>query len=116
MTDVAAAPQPPVGETARLDLVVLGGAGHVGLPLSLAFADAGLRVGIFDIDGAALERIAGGEMPFMGGGAEPVRRAVLARGRLELGTDAALIERADVVLLVIGTPVADALGPRMRRF
>src|SRR4051794_7808645 len=64
MTDVATAPQPPVGETARLDVVVLGGAGHVGLPLSLAFADAGLRVGIFDIDAAALERIGHGQMPF----------------------------------------------------
>ncbi len=29
----------------QLDVVVLGGGGHVGLPLSLAFADAGLRVG-----------------------------------------------------------------------
>ena len=33
---------------AELDVVVLGGGGHVGLPLSLAFAQAGLRVGIYD--------------------------------------------------------------------
>src|SRR3954468_19821840 len=116
MTDVATAPQPPVGETARLDVVVLGGAGHVGLPLSLAFADAGLRVGIFDIDGGALERIASGQMPFMEAGGEPVLNAVLETERLELGTDARLIERADVVLLVIGTPVDEFLGPSMRVF
>ena len=48
-----------------LDVVVLGGGGHVGLPLSLAFADAGLRVGIFDINGDTLDRIARGEMPFL---------------------------------------------------
>ena len=30
---------------ADLDVVVLGGGGHVGLPLSLVFARAGLRVG-----------------------------------------------------------------------
>src|SRR3954447_26187191 len=105
MTDLAAAPSPAAGETARLDLVVLGGAGHVGLPLSLAFADAGLRVGIFDIDGGALERISHGQMPFMESGAEPILASVLQSGRLELGTDAVMIERADVVLLVIGTPV-----------
>ena len=116
MTDLAAASRPAVGETARLDLVVLGGAGHVGLPLSLAFADAGLRVGIFDIDGAALARIADGRMPFMESGADDVLPRVLASGRLELTTDAAVIERADVVLLVIGTPVDEFLGPSMRVF
>jgi UDP-N-acetyl-D-mannosaminuronic acid dehydrogenase len=116
MTDVATAPQPPVGETARLDVVVLGGAGHVGLPLSLAFADAGLRVGIFDIDAAALGRIGNGQMPFMEAGAEPLLASILESGRLELGTGADMIERADVVVLVIGTPVDEFLGPSMRVF
>ena len=50
--------------TTDLDVVVLGGGGHVGLPLSLAFAQAGLRVGIYDISQTALDRIAAGEMPF----------------------------------------------------
>ncbi len=116
MTDLAAASRPAVHDTARLDLVVLGGAGHVGLPLSIAFADAGLRVGIFDIDGAALERIGRGEMPFMEAGAEPKLASVLESGRLILGTDAAMIERADVVLLVIGTPVDEFLAPSMTVF
>ena len=102
--------------TGPLDLVILGGAGHVGLPLSLAFADAGLRVGIFDIDGAALERIAEGRMPFMENGADELLPAVLATGRLEMSTDAAIISRADAVLLVIGTPVDEFLGPSMRVF
>ena len=47
-----------------LDVVVLGGGGHVGLPLSLAFADAGLRVGIYDTSQPTLDRIGAGEMPF----------------------------------------------------
>ena len=45
--------------TADLDVVVLGGGGHVGLPLSLAFAQANLRVGIYDTNQATLDRIAG---------------------------------------------------------
>ena len=53
-----------------LDVVVLGGGGHVGLPLSLAFAEAGLRVGIYDTNQATLDRIASGEMPFMENGAD----------------------------------------------
>ena len=40
-----------------LDVVVLGGGGHVGLPLSLSLAKAGLRVGVYDTNQATLERI-----------------------------------------------------------
>ncbi|HEY4190811.1 MAG TPA: nucleotide sugar dehydrogenase [Candidatus Limnocylindrales bacterium] len=101
---------------ALLDIVVLGGGGHVGLPLSLAFADAGLRVGIYDINGATLDQIGRGEMPFMEGGADQLLGEVLASGRLELSTEAEIIGRADAVLLVIGTPVDEFLGPSMRVF
>ena len=34
----------------RFDLCVIGGCGHVGLPLSMAFALRGKRVAVFDID------------------------------------------------------------------
>ena len=61
-----------------LDVVVLGGGGHVGLPLSLAFAEAGLRVGIYDTNQATLDRIAAGEMPFMENGADELLRELLA--------------------------------------
>ena len=64
--------------TPDLDVVVLGGGGHVGLPLSLAFAEAGLRVGIYDTNQATLDRIAAGEMPFLETGADELLREVLA--------------------------------------
>ena len=32
------------------DVVVVGGCGHVGLPLGLAFADRGLNVALFDLN------------------------------------------------------------------
>ena len=67
-----------------LDLVVLGGGGHVGLPLSLAFAEAGLRVGIYDTNQATLDRIAAGEMPFLEAGADELLRTLLPSGRLAL--------------------------------
>jgi UDP-N-acetyl-D-mannosaminuronic acid dehydrogenase len=102
--------------TGVLDVVVLGGGGHVGLPLSLVLADAGLRVGIFDINEATLEQIARGEMPFLENGADQVLGRVLASGRLELGSSATMIERAESVILVIGTPVDEFLSPSMSVF
>src|SRR5206468_1508836 len=57
------------------DVVVIGGCGRVGLPLGLAFADRGLRVTLFDINPAAVARVAAGELPFD----EPGGAVALAR-------------------------------------
>jgi UDP-N-acetyl-D-mannosaminuronic acid dehydrogenase len=99
-----------------LDVVVLGGGGHVGLPLSLAFAQAGLRVGIYDISQSALDRIAAGEMPFKENGADALLAELLPTGRLELSTDGEILSRTDQVVVVIGTPVDEFLGPSMTVF
>jgi UDP-N-acetyl-D-mannosaminuronic acid dehydrogenase len=99
-----------------LDVVVLGGGGHVGLPLSLAFAQSGLRVGVYDTNPATIERIGAGEMPFLEAGAHALLREILPTGRLELGTDAAMIRRTDRLIVVIGTPVDEFLGPSMTIF
>src|SRR5215204_5719300 len=100
----------------HLDVVVLGGGGHVGLPLSLAFAETGLRVGIYDTNQTTLDRIAAGEMPFLENGADELLRKVLATERLEFGSDGSMIERTDTLVVVIGTPVDEFLGPSMTVF
>ena len=102
--------------TADLDVVVLGGAGHVGLPLSLVLADAGLRVGVFDLNETSLDTIRGGRMPFTETDADALLRSVLPTGRLELDSDADMIGRANVVIVVIGTPVDEFLNPSMTVF
>ncbi len=102
--------------TPDLDVVILGGGGHVGLPLSLAFASAGLRVGIYDTNQATLDRIAAGAMPFLETGADELLREILPTGRLELGTGGDMIERTMQLVVVIGTPVDEFLGPSMTIF
>jgi UDP-N-acetyl-D-mannosaminuronic acid dehydrogenase len=106
----------PTSQAADLDLVVLGGGGHVGLPLSLAFADAGLRVGIYDTNEATLDKIRRCEMPFLEHGADELLRRVIPTGRIELGNDVAMVSRSNRLLVVIGTPVDEFLGPSMTIF
>ena len=98
------------------DVVVVGGGGHVGLPLSLTFAAAGLRVGIFDISAQTLERIARGEMPFLEAGAETLLRDALANERLSLSSDPTLLHGVDQVVVVIGTPIDEFLNPSIAVF
>ncbi len=99
-----------------LDVVVLGGGGHVGLPLSLAFARSGLSVGIYDTNQATLDRIAAGQMPFLETGADALLQEILPAGRLAFGSTGEMIARTMRLVVVIGTPVDEFLGPSMTIF
>ena len=101
---------------ADLDCVVVGGCGHVGLPLALSLADVGCRVGIYDTNRAKVEQVRRGEMPFMERGAGELLKRVLGTGRLELSDDVALVSRSCVVIMVIGTPIDEFMNPNMRLF
>jgi UDP-N-acetyl-D-mannosaminuronic acid dehydrogenase len=98
-------------DTFAHDVVVVGGCGHVGLPLAIAMASRGLRVAIYDIDDAAVGTVLGGELPFREDGAQPVLERVLADGRLTATTDARILAEAEAVVVVIGTPVDEHLNP-----
>jgi UDP-N-acetyl-D-mannosaminuronic acid dehydrogenase len=94
-----------------LDVVVVGGCGRAGLPLGLAFADRGLRVGLYDVDERAVAAVADGRMPFREERADDILAWVKVEKRLEASTDPALIRRAESVVVVIGTPVDEHLNP-----
>ena len=103
--------------TPDLDVVVLGGGGHVGLPLSLAFAQAGLRVGIYDTNQATLDRIAARRdaVPRDRRRRAPARDPADRPARRSAPT-ASMIERTMQLVVVIGTPVDEFLGPSMTIF
>src|SRR5438874_6202113 len=85
-----------------LDLIVVGGCGHVGLPLALSFAACGLRVGVYDIDSAKIDRVRGGQMPFKEAGADKLLTELLPTGRLLFDDRPRMMSRANTVVLVIG--------------
>lgn len=92
------------------DLVVVGGCGRVGLPLALAFANRGLQVAIFDINGSAVEIVNEGNLPFDEPGAGDVLRSVIGR-TLRATTDPSVVSQAEHVVFVVGTPVDEHLNP-----
>ncbi|GAA1665934.1 nucleotide sugar dehydrogenase [Fodinicola feengrottensis] len=93
------------------DVVVIGGCGHVGLPLAIALADRGANVGIYDVNARSVRDVNGGQMPFDESGAPDVLRRVLAADRLKASVDPAMISSAEHVVVVIGTPVDRHLNP-----
>ena len=104
----AGATQPPA------DICVVGGAGHVGLPLSIVFAGKGQRVLIYDLDQKAMDVIRNGRMPLMEHGAEPLLKAALSQGLLTFTNQAEHVAAAKTVVITIGTPVDEFLTPSLR--
>lgn len=93
------------------DVVVMGGAGHVGLPLGIALAHSGLRTVLYDLDQGTLDRVLRGEMPFREPGAESVLREVTEQGLLDGSSDPSVMTTAETVIIVIGTPIDEHLNP-----
>ena len=99
-------------ETAiETDIVIVGGCGHVGLPLGIVMADAGLKVVLYDLNKAAVDLVNDGVLPFEEPDAAPILHRVTRSGHLLASSDPSAISRARSVIVVIGTPVDEHLNP-----
>ena len=92
-------------------IVIVGGCGHVGLPLGLKFAESGFIVTAFDTSNEKVEIVNSGSMPFIEAGAQEILEKVLANKTFKASTDPNSIRGASVVMVVIGTPVDEHLSP-----
>jgi UDP-N-acetyl-D-mannosaminuronic acid dehydrogenase len=97
-----------------LDVVIVGGCGHVGLPLAIALADSGAQVAVYDVSEQAVALVGAGTLPFDEPGAAPVLQRVVSSGALRATTDPAVVAEAENVVVVIGTPVDEHLNPDPR--
>jgi UDP-N-acetyl-D-mannosaminuronic acid dehydrogenase len=92
-------------------ITIVGGCGHVGLPLGIVLAsNAGLQVDLLDINPAKVEMVNSGAMPFMERGADELLHSVVKKS-LRATLDPSCINQADAVITVVGTPVDRHLNP-----
>src|SRR5688572_4559296 len=91
------------------DVSVVGGCGHVGLPLSVALADRGLRVQIYDISEIAVRLVNDGKMPADEPDLEDALQRVIGK-TLTASSDPSVVGDAENVIVVIGTPVNSHLS------
>ncbi|MDA2918683.1 nucleotide sugar dehydrogenase [Desulfobacterota bacterium AH_259_B03_O07] len=97
----------------RFDVVIIGGFGHVGLPLGIVLADAGFQVALYDIDQSKRATIEAGKMPFFEHDAEPILRQVIGN-TLHIAASLPDVEHSELVFITIGTPVDEYLNPKTR--
>ncbi len=94
-----------------LDVVVIGGCGHVGLPLAIALADCGLSTVAYDVSKRAVGLVNAATLPFDEPGAADVLERVVRKGTLRATADPSVVADAEILVVVIGTPVDEHLNP-----
>ena len=89
--------------------VAIIGLGYVGLPLLLAFRDAGCEVTGIDIDPEKIEKLKRGESYLSHIPPESIQKGL--DDKTVLSTDMASIEKASAVIIAVPTPLTDDMTP-----
>ena len=97
------------------DICVIGGAGHVGLPIGLLFAQKGKTVIAYDINTSSVDAISKGDFPFYEKNGPETLTSVLNK-TFFITTDKEVIRHSKFIIISIGTPVDEHLNPRFTAF
>ena len=90
----------------KADIFIIGGAGHIGLPLGLLFADKGKKVILYDKNKKNIKKINNLEMPFMEKGGEKLLKK--NRKNIFATTNKKFVSKAKIIIICIGTPVKNS--------
>tara|TARA_B100001115_G_C15797076_1_gene393703 strand:- start:5 stop:1210 length:1206 start_codon:yes stop_codon:yes gene_type:complete len=104
------------GRDINFDLSVIGGLGHVGLPLSIKFAEKGLKVCAYDINKSSIDQVKKGKMPFIEYGSEEVLLKNIKNKNLIFTNNPKDISKSKIIMVCIGTPIDEYLNPKTEKF
>ncbi len=97
-------------------LSIIGGAGHVGFPLGLAFASKNYDVCLIDKNFESLKNIMRGKIPFMESGAKNLLKKTLKKKKIKISHNLNDIKKSKYILVCIGTPINSKLKPDLKNF
>lgn len=98
----------------NFDICIVGGAGHIGFPLGLAFAEKKKKVLLLDKNNQTLDLIKKKKIPFLEFGAQKVLKKTSKY--ITCSNDDELIKESKVIIICIGTPVSKKLVPETQSF
>ncbi len=95
---------------------IIGGTGHVGLPLGLMFAEKKYKVQLIDIDIKNINKVNRGVMPFKEDKADIILKNQIKKKKIFATNDLELVKRSKYIVICIGTPVNKKLQPETKNF
>ncbi len=93
-------------------ICIIGGCGHVGLPLGLVLADSGFAVTLLDINKKTVDLINSGVVPFQEEGAQELLKKEINKN-LFVTDNRDVVKEQDVVIFITGTPVDEHHNPKI---
>ena len=98
----------------KFDVCIVGGAGHIGLPLGLLLKSKNKRVVLYDKNTKTINKINSGIMPFL----EKGGKKLLHRNRKNIfaTNDIKYVKNVKIVIVCIGTPITKNLKPNFKYF
>lgn len=98
----------------KYDICIIGGAGHIGFPLGLAFASKKKKVLLLDKNTKCLDLIKKKKVPFLEKGAENLLKKYYKY--LVCSSNDNCITQCKVIIVCIGTPISKKLIPEKKKF
>ncbi len=98
------------------NISIIGGAGHVGAPLGLAFSSKGHNVILIDKDNRNISKINEGKMPFLEEGCSPLLKKMIRKKKIFATNDLAHIKKCKYIIICLGTPVNNEFNPILKNF
>jgi UDP-N-acetyl-D-mannosaminuronic acid dehydrogenase len=90
---------------------VVGGCGHVGLPLAVALSASGTYVTAYDTNALSVSEVSKGDAPFFELGLSDLMKQEIVSGRFIATTNIDSVKTSEIIIVVIGTPVDEHLNP-----
>ena len=90
----------------KADIAIVGGAGHIGLPLGILFANKRKKVILFDKDKKNVDKINNLTMPFMEEGGSRLLKE--NKKKIFATTEKKYLSSAKIIIICIGTPVKNS--------
>ena len=88
----------------KANIVIVGGAGHIGLPLGMLFANKGKKVILYDKNKDNVKKINNLQMPFMEEGGNKLLKK--NKNRIFATTDKRFLKDARIIIVCIGTIIS----------
>lgn len=98
------------------NISIIGGTGHVGLPLGLAFSKRKFKVELIDINKKNIDRVNRGILPFIEKEGKKLLKQSLKKKNIIATNDLSSIRSSKFIIICIGTPIKKNLKPEIKNF
>ena len=91
------------------NISIIGGAGHIGLPLGVLLATKNFNINLIDKNSNALKKVKAGNFIYKEDKGNLFLKKSLKKNKLSFSSDLSSIKKSDIIIVCIGTPINNKL-------